>query len=133
MTAEGGIEGAMDALRAGACGYLVKDMDPDRLGAALRGVLNGESALPRTLMTKVIDEFRGRQRRQLFARRHGREQLTTREWEVAELLRSGASTEAIASRLNVSTTTVRVHVSNIIRKLHVDTRDKAVRVLNEAE
>ena len=46
-----------DSLRAGARGYLLKDMDPDRIGAALRGVLAGEAALPRSLVSKVLVEL----------------------------------------------------------------------------
>src|SRR5215210_654738 len=52
-----------DALRVGASGYLLKDIDPERLPLALRGVLNGEAALPRHLVALVIDEFRERGRR----------------------------------------------------------------------
>ena len=49
------------ALKAGASGYLLKDTDPDRLPLALRGVLDGEAALPRTLVTRVVEEFRSRE------------------------------------------------------------------------
>ena len=47
-----------EAIRAGAAGYLLKDMDPDRIPHALEGVVSGETVLPRTLLTRVIDEFR---------------------------------------------------------------------------
>jgi DNA-binding NarL/FixJ family response regulator len=117
-----------DSLRAGAQGYLLKDMDPDRLGAALRGVLTGEAALPRSLMAKVLDEFRGRQRRRVLVRAQRPAELTSREWEILELLGQGLSTEDIAARLFVSPSTVRVHVSAILRKLRVKSRDEAVRI-----
>jgi len=80
------------SLRAGARGYLLKDMDPDRLGPALRGVLAGEAALPRSLVSRVLEEFQGRSRRKLFVRAKRPTQLTSREWEVMELLRDGLST-----------------------------------------
>ena len=118
-----------DSVRAGAQGYLLKDMDPDRLGAALRGVLTGEAALPRSLMAKVLEEFRGRQRRRVIVKSKRTGQLTSREWEILELLRQGLSTEEIANRLFVSPGTVRVHVSSILKKLRVTSRAEAVRLV----
>ena len=120
------------ALKAGASGYLLKDMDPERLPAALRGVLAGEAALPRTLVARVIEEFRGAERRPLprFLKRRGVE-LTDREWEVLELLREELSTADIASRLGVSPVTVRRHVSAILAKLRVPDRKAMARLLEE--
>jgi DNA-binding NarL/FixJ family response regulator len=119
-----------DALRAGARGYLLKDIDPERLPLALQGVLDGEAALPRGLVAKLIDEFRTRDRpgtrpRGPLAR------LTSREWEVLDLMRQGLSTGEIATQLYVSPVTVRTHVSAILRKLQVHTRADAVRVAAE--
>ena len=56
-------------------------------------------------------------------------ELTDREWEVLELMRQGASTEEIASRLFISPVTVRTHVSAILRKLQVPTREAAIELL----
>ncbi len=87
-----------DALRVGACGYLLKDIDPARLPLALYGVLEGEAALPRRLVALLIEEFRERRRRRripLGGRRSV--ELTDREWEVLELMRDGLSTEEIAA------------------------------------
>ena len=119
-----------DALRAGASGYLLKDIDPARLPLALMGVLDGEAALPRRLVSLLIEEFRERKRRRripLVGRRSV--ELTDREWEVLELMREGASTEEIAARLFISPVTVRTHVSAILRKLHVPSREAAVELL----
>src|SRR6266508_5277721 len=82
-----------DALRCGASGYLFKDTAPDRLPAALRGVVHGEAAIPRRLAARLVEEFRerGRHRRVLIAGERGPE-LTNREWEVLELLRQRCST-----------------------------------------
>lgn len=118
-----------DSLRAGARGYLLKDMDPDRIGPALLGVLEGEAALPRSLVAKVLEEFQGRSRRKLFAREARPTQLTSREWEIMELLREGLSTEEVAARLFVAPGTVRVHVSSVLKKLRVPDRASAIRVL----
>lgn len=121
-----------DALRAGASGYLLKDIDPARLPHALRSVLAGEVALPRTLVTRVIEEFRGRDRhRKLpFLRERGAK-LTNREWEVLELLRDELSTAEIAERMFVSKVTVRGHVASILKKLRVPNREALVRLLRE--
>ena len=123
-------EDLFDSLRAGARGYLLKDMDPDRLGPALRGVLEGEAALPRSLVAKVLDEFQGRSRRKLFVKSSRPTQLTSREWEIMELLRQGLSTEEVATRLFVAPGTVRVHVSSVLRKLRVPDRASAIQALN---
>jgi DNA-binding NarL/FixJ family response regulator len=119
-----------DSLRAGARGYLLKDMDPDRIGAALRGVLAGEAALPRSLVSKVLEEFEGRSRRKLFMRAQRPTQLTSREWEIMELLREGMSTEDVATRLFVTPGTVRVHVSSVLKKLRVGDRASAILALS---
>jgi DNA-binding NarL/FixJ family response regulator len=119
-----------DSLRAGARGYLLKDMDPDRIGAALRGVLAGEAALPRSLVSKVLEEFDGRSRRKLFMRAQRPTQLTSREWEIMELLREGLSTEEVATRLFVTPGTVRVHVSSVLKKLRVGDRASAILALS---
>jgi DNA-binding NarL/FixJ family response regulator len=116
-----------EALRAGARGYLLKDIDPDRLPHALRGVLAGEAALPRNLVTKLVEEFRGRER----APSRGTAataSLTSREWEVLELLRQGLDTAQIAHRLFVTPVTVRSHVSAVLKKLKVTSREDAVRI-----
>lgn len=112
------------SLRAGASGYLLKDMDPRRLPAVLGDVLNGEAALPPTLVARVIDEFRDRspRRRQVVAQ-DGYETLTSREWQVLDLLRQGLTTAAIARRLVLSPVTVRSHINNILRKVRAPSRE----------
>jgi DNA-binding NarL/FixJ family response regulator len=121
-----------DSLRAGALGYLLKDTDPERLPHALRGVLAGEAALPRDLVARVIDEFRDRRGRRRLPVDGGRGvELTSREWEVLELMRDGLSTAEIAERLFVSPVTVRSHIAAVVRKLRVPDRDAAVRLLDE--
>jgi DNA-binding NarL/FixJ family response regulator len=120
------------ALRAGASGYLLKDTDPGRLPFALRGVLEGEAALPRGLVARLIEEFRtrGKRRRLPLMRQRGVE-LTEREWEVLEFLHDGLATAEIAERLSISPVTVRRHVSEILRKLRVTSREEAVRLMDE--
>jgi DNA-binding NarL/FixJ family response regulator len=122
------------ALRAGASGYLLKDTDPSRLPFALRGVLDGEAALPRGLVARLIEEFRtrGKRRRLPLMRQRGVE-LTEREWEVLEFLHDGLSTADIAERMTISPVTVRRHVSEILKKLRVTTREEAIQLMNRDE
>jgi DNA-binding NarL/FixJ family response regulator len=120
------------ALEAGASGYLVTDADMSRLPLVLEGVLKGESALPRTLVTRVVEEFNARGRAlDILVGRNPADRLTCREWEVLDLLRQGATTAEMADQLFVSRATVRTHVSAIMRKLHVTDRAAAVRLLEE--
>ena len=120
-----------ESLQAGASGYLLKDTAPARLPLALRGVLDGEAALPRALTARVIEEFRARERsRRLRILLRSREiTLTTREWEVLELLGQGLVTSEIAERISTSDATVRSHVHGILKKLHVSDRKSAIRLL----
>lgn len=118
-----------DSLRAGASGYLLKDTDPTRLPLVLRSVLAGEAAMPRRLVAMVMDEFRAPTRRRFSRTSPAASKLSPREWEVMELLSEGLSTEEVAGRLFLSTTTVRVHVSSVLRKLRVKDRESAFTVL----
>lgn len=119
----------LDALRAGAVGYLLKDTDPDRLPQALRGVLDGEATLPRHLVSLVIDDFRGRDRRASLLRRRG-ESLTEQEWEVVELMSEGFTTFEIADRLFIEPAAVRARVASILEKLQVPSGRAALRLLS---
>jgi DNA-binding NarL/FixJ family response regulator len=129
LTASRDDEDLFDALRAGAAGYLLKDTDPGMLPAALRGVLAGEPAMPPKLVARVLDEFRAPGRRRFSRKSTAAAKLTSREWEVMEMLSQGLATDEVARRLFLSPTTVRVHVSSVLRKLRVKDRDSAFRVL----
>jgi DNA-binding NarL/FixJ family response regulator len=112
------------ALRAGADGYLLKTMNLMRLRDALVGVCSGEAAIQRTLVARVLDRFRGREPRwrQVVGGESARWRLTSREWEVLELLAQRRSTAAIAEELVLSASAVRVHIASIVRKLEVADR-----------
>lgn len=118
-----------DSLRAGASGYLLKDTDPARLADALRGVLAGEGAMSPRLVSRIMDEFRAPTKRRLGRKSPAAAKLSAREWEVMELLGQGLSTEDVAGRLFLSPTTVRVHVSAVLKKLRVRDRESAFRIL----
>ena len=130
LTASRDDEDLFDALRAGASGYLLKDMDPDRLGAALRGVMAGEAALPRALALKVVRQLQSPARRRVLpGKASPGSKLTSRESEVLSLMAQGLSTEQIAERLFIGKVTVRTHVSNVLKKLRVPDRESAVRLV----
>lgn len=115
------------SLRAGAVGYLLKDTDPDRLAPTLRAALAGEVTFPRSLMSRIVHAFDRPPPRTASVT----DGLTEREQQVAELLRAGSSTDAIAGNLSMSPTTVRVHISNIVKKLRVSSREEAAEILRE--
>lgn len=115
-----------DALRAGAKGYLLKGMSEDELPDALERVLAGEASLPGYLVARLIDEFRDREHHRVNLPEDRAVRLSPREWDVLELMRSGSTTAEIAERLFVSSTTVRSHVSAILRKLEVNNRAEVV-------
>jgi DNA-binding NarL/FixJ family response regulator len=124
-------EDLMRALRAGARGYLLKDADPDRLPETLAGLLQGEAALPRRLVMRVIDELHARERRRRIPQlKPDAPDLTQREWEVLDLLSKELSTREVSQRLGISEVTVRRHLSSMMSKLGVDSRSAALDLLS---
>lgn len=83
------------------------------------------------LVTRILQEFKAPARRTLAWKPAAVAKLTAREWEVMELLALGLRTEDVAGKLFVSPTTVRVHVSTVLRKLRVKDRQSAFRMLRE--
>jgi DNA-binding NarL/FixJ family response regulator len=116
------------ALRAGAHGYLLKDIDPRRLPEALYDVHQGTTAMPRQLVSIMIDEFRdgNPRRRAVTSTSELQRRLTSREWQVLDLLASDHTTAQIAERLVLSPSAVRAHIAAVRRKLHARDRRDAV-------
>ena len=113
------------ALRAGVSGYLLKDMDHRRLPQTLWAVTNGETALPRALVTRVIAQFRDTAPpwRSLLGRGRG-QRLTSREWQILKLTQEQLTTNQIARRLSLAPATVRSHRAHVIRKLRAAQEDE---------
>jgi DNA-binding NarL/FixJ family response regulator len=122
----------LDALRAGARGYLLKDMDTQQLPVALRAILRGEAAIPRRLAASLVHEVRRRGGARLALQDGRGVKLTRREWEVLELLCDELATAEIARRLFVEPVTVRRHVSGILKKLGVSSREEAVHLVGRS-
>jgi NarL family two-component system response regulator LiaR len=113
------------ALRAGAAGFLSKDVDIDALPRTLNGVRAGEAAISRRMTKRLIEQLRSAPGGSS-GMRPVKSPLTAREWEVIDLLKATRSTDEIAADLVLSTETVRSHVKNILRKLDVRSREEAV-------
>jgi DNA-binding NarL/FixJ family response regulator len=111
------------ALRAGATGYLLTDMNLARLPATLNDVVMGKAAIPRDLVSYLVEEVRdlNARHRALLGNEHARH-LTSREWQVLDLLRLELSTAQIARRLVLSDATVRSHIASTVAKLGVPDR-----------
>jgi DNA-binding NarL/FixJ family response regulator len=115
----------LQALRAGASGFLSKDVEIDALPRALEGVRVGEAAISRKMTLTLIERLRETPNGSA-GMRPVKSPLTAREWEVIDLLKASNTTDQIADELVLSTETVRSHVKNILRKLDVRSREDAV-------
>jgi DNA-binding NarL/FixJ family response regulator len=131
LTASNDPDHFLDSVRAGAAGYLFKDMDPKRLPPALRAVLAGEAAIAPPLVSWLVGEVRSQRLGRVLIGRDGPVELSWREWEVLDLLRSGMSTDEVANRLSLSAVTVRRHACSVVNKLGVGSRDEAVAFVAE--
>ncbi|WP_088007290.1 response regulator [Indiicoccus explosivorum] len=109
----------MAAIREGADGYLLKDSPSEDVVAAIRTVNSGESVIPQAMTKKLLSLHQSDPK-------SGDSQLTPREKEVLMCLVEGLSNKEIAGRLYISDKTVKIHVSNIYRKLDVKSRSQAI-------
>src|SRR4051794_25304782 len=124
LTSAGSDDLGVLGLRLGAAGFLRKDVDLAGLPHAIVGALRGEAAISRTMARTLIQQLR-----RLPAPGDGfrpvHSPLTTREWEVLDLICEGKSTDEMADELVVSSETVRSHIKRILRKLGVSSRQEA--------
>lgn len=127
LTSAGSDDLGVLGLRLGAAGYLRKDVDLGGLPRAIVGALRGEAAISRTMARTLIEHLR-----RLPAPGEGfrpvHSPLTTREWEVLDLICEGKTTDEIADAFVVSSETVRSHIKRILRKLGVNSRQEATAV-----
>jgi DNA-binding NarL/FixJ family response regulator len=105
----------LDAIRAGAIGYVPGPLDGERLRCVFRAITRNEAVVPRSLVLELIVELRG-----------GQDGLTAREGQISGLLRRGHTTAEIARRLGVSSITVRRRISEVVRKLGLEDRSALI-------
>ena len=110
------------ALRAGADGYLLKDMEPEETLAALRTALSGRTVISERLVHLIAEALGGEHRTPSGADDVA---LTGRELEILRLIATGLSNKVIGAELDISEGTVKVHVKNLLRKLNVRSRVEA--------
>jgi DNA-binding NarL/FixJ family response regulator len=122
----------LEAMGVGAAGYLETTISAPALVNVVGAVVKGEPAVPRSLVRALIDEHRERPIRRYVDALGVGVQLTSRESEVLTCLREGLSTREIAQRLRISEVTVRRHIGSALKKLGVESRSDALRLLQTA-
>src|SRR5437588_7654771 len=115
-----------EALRAGASGFLLKDVPPEQLVAGIRAVASGDALLAPSVTRRVVEEFVRRPPDSVRKPPEKLDELTARELEVLKLLARGLSNAEIAKALFVSETTVKTHVAHVLMKLDLRDRVQAV-------
>ncbi len=123
-------EDLLVAIRSGAVGYLLKNMAPSKLAAALRSVQKGESALSRSMTLRLMQEF-SRTKASEPSGDPALGRLTSREKDILAELAAGKSNQEIARQLYISENTVKYHVHSILEKLNLQDRKEAAQFARE--
>ncbi len=118
-------EEIFDALRAGACGYLLKDTPSEKLIEAIHAAVRGESVIEPSVAAKVVAEFNRLSALRSAETAHASTQLSTRELDVLRQVARGRTNKEIASALHVTEGTVKNHLTNIFVRLGVLDRTQA--------
>lgn len=109
------------AVRAGAISYLLKDVEPDELAAAIRKAAHGEAVLDSRVASRIVQELQGLRKDEV----NPFTELSEREFEVLRLIAAGKSNAEIAQALVIGESTVKTHIGNLLKKLHLDDRTQA--------
>ena len=125
VTGETGEAALLDAVAAGACGFLLKSQTTTEVVTAVRRAAEGEMLIPAATLAALVGQQRERAQQES-ERAVWRKRLTPQEQAVLRLMAEGLDTRAIAARLVVSPTTVRTHVKNVLEKLGAHSRLEAV-------
>ena len=115
-----------DAIKAGASGYLLKEISIDEVAEAVRSVSAGQSRLSPSMASKLLAEFAAMSRRADEQQQLPPPRLTEREMEVLKLVAKGLNNRDIGQQLFISENTVKNHIRNILEKLHLRSRMEAV-------
>ena len=109
------------AVRAGAISYLLKDVEPEELASAIRKAAHGEAVLDSRVASRIVQELQGLRKEDV----NPFTELSEREFDVLRLIAAGKSNAEIAETLVIGESTVKTHISNILRKLHLEDRTQA--------
>jgi two-component system NarL family response regulator len=115
-----------DAIKAGATGYLLKEVSIEEVGNAIRSVQTGQSLISPSMASKLLSEFATMVKRADEKQSVPQPRLTDREMEVLKLVAKGRNNRDIAKELFISENTVKNHIRNILEKLHLHSRMEAV-------
>jgi DNA-binding NarL/FixJ family response regulator len=115
-----------DAIKAGATGYLLKEISTDEVATAIRAVADGQSQISPSMASKLLTEFKSMIQRTDERRLVPAPRLTDRELEVLKLVATGMNNRDIAKELFISENTVKNHIRNILEKLQLHSRMEAV-------
>ncbi len=115
-----------DAIKAGAAGYLLKEISIDEVAGAVRSVHQGQSLISPSMASKLLNEFAAMVKRREERNQVPGPRLTDRELEVLKLVARGMNNREIGGELFISENTVKNHVRNILEKLHLHSRMEAV-------
>ncbi|MDP9021569.1 MAG: response regulator transcription factor [Actinomycetota bacterium] len=115
-----------EAIKAGANGYLLKEISIDEVGDAVRSVHGGQSLISPSMASKLLDEFAAMVKKEEEKQQVPAPRLTPREMEVLQHVAQGMNNRQIAKALFISENTVKNHVRNILEKLHLHSRMEAV-------
>ena len=118
-------EYALDALLAGACGYLIKHAGNGQLVAGVRAATSGDAMIPPAVATRLVARVREQRRAQRVDAPPKPPPLTARERDILRLLAQGRANSAIAAELYISPATVKTHVARLLGKLKLDNRVQA--------
>jgi len=125
LTVSDAAEDLMGAIRAGADGYLLKDMEPEQLLDRVRASLAGETVIGETLAARLASALRQEAQDSAAGLRRDLSLLTEREQQVLRCLADGQSNKRIARTLSITEGTVKVHVKNLLKKLSFRSRVEA--------
>ena len=109
------------AVRAGAISYLLKDVEPDELASTIRKAAKGEAVLDSRVASRIVQELQGLRKDDI----NPFTELSEREFEVLRLIAAGKSNSEIAGLLFIGESTVKTHIGNLLKKLHLEDRTQA--------
>ena len=114
------------SIQAGACGYLVKGMEPEQFLEQLSGLARGETPLAPGLAERILKEFIRQQQAPVENQGKGDQELTARQQGILKLLTEGLSYKEIANQLHLKEPTIKYHIHEVLTKLHLSNRSQLI-------